>query len=81
MSGKKQYIGVSADKPHTRFTSDKEPTRESHGDEHAAVIGPFKTKRGAEWAEKHGKGNPHFTGVHAAEQFAHEEYANTTKKK
>ncbi len=57
------YVGISAEKPYEKFKSEKEPTRESHGEKHAAVIGPFKTKRGAEFMEKHGKGNPHIQHV------------------
>ena len=36
----------------------------------SAVIGPFKTKRGAQWAEKYGRQNPHFQHVDDAEQLA-----------
>jgi hypothetical protein len=34
------------------------------------VIGPFKTKRAAKWAEKYGHLNPHFQHVNDAERIA-----------
>lgn len=33
-------------------------------------VGPFRTKRGALWAENYGMRNPHFTSVAAAERLA-----------
>ena len=46
------------------------PTSTSHGDEYTYVIGPFKTKRGAVWAQQFGLDNPHFRNVQDAEQLA-----------
>lgn len=37
------------------------------------VVGPFRTKRAALWAEKYGKRNPHFGCVGDAERLAKEE--------
>lgn len=54
----------------TPFHFGSTPTESSHGHLYPAVIGPFKTKRGALWAEKYGPGNPHFQTVADAEYFA-----------
>lgn len=35
-----------------------------------AVIGPFRTKRAAKWAEKYGENNPHFQHVRDAERIS-----------
>lgn len=63
------YVG------HTRtgliaFKCPTTPTVNSHGDKFIAVVGPFKTKRAAKWAERYGKGNPHFRHVDDAERLA-----------
>lgn len=65
-------IGTAKDVPmlvYTPFKSDHTPV-ESDNLPYLYCIGPFKTRRGAEWAKKYGKHNPHFTGVDAAEKFA-----------
>lgn len=45
------------------------PTEETHP-QFGAVIGPFRTRRGAVWAEKYGLNNPHFQHVNDAERLA-----------
>lgn len=50
------------------FESDIEPTTKTHGHLYNACIGPFPTKRGAEFMSKHGKGNPHCQTVAQAER-------------
>jgi hypothetical protein len=62
---KRWYIGHN--NGHIAFQSDFEPTPTSHGELYCAVIGPFKTKRAAMWAEKYGYMNPHFRHVDDAE--------------
>lgn len=52
------------------FQSTTKPTSKSHGHKFSAVIGPFKTKRAAKWAEKYGANNPHFTCVEDAEKLS-----------
>lgn len=52
------------------FKSENEPTRESHGALYAAVIGPFRTMRGARFMAEHGRGNPHVQTVSDAERIA-----------
>jgi hypothetical protein len=71
MTKNKWYVGWSTPKQgFIAFQSETTPTTESHGSLYNAVVGPFGTKRGAKWAEKYGKGNPHFTCVAAAEKIA-----------
>lgn len=69
MAKSKQYVGVNGTK-YQRFASDVEPTRETHGDQYAAVIGPFRTVRGAQYMADHGCGNPHLQTVDNAELYA-----------
>ena len=69
----KWYVGRSANRPYTAFRSATVPTWESHGDRYAAVIGPFRTMRAALWAERYGRGNPHFRTVADAEAYAKKE--------
>jgi hypothetical protein len=52
------------------FRFHKTPTEANCGDLFLFAIGPFKTKRAAEWAAKYGKGNPHFQHVNDAERLA-----------
>ncbi|KKL07473.1 hypothetical protein LCGC14_2585650 [marine sediment metagenome] len=66
-----QYVGIRvADGVYERFTSDGTPVRETHGHVYNAVIGPFKTIRGAKFMAEHGKGNPHLQHVNDAERIA-----------
>ncbi len=45
--------GTSTTKSREVFKSVETPTRLDHGGEYGAVIGPFNTKRGAEYMETH----------------------------
>ena len=63
------YVGVNRAGYHT-FSCASKPTQQSHGAIYNAVIGPFRTKRGAEYMAKYGKGNPHLQTVDDAERFA-----------
>ena len=63
----KIYIGVTPDS-YQIFRSDLTPTLESHGHLYNAVIGAFKTLRGAKFMRQYGKGNPHCTTVDEAER-------------
>jgi hypothetical protein len=66
---KKWYVGHSKNADDKAFASSSDPTPESYP-QFYAVTGPFKTKRAAIWAEKYGKGNPHFQHVDDAERLA-----------
>lgn len=52
------------------FSSLEKPTDASHGDDYTAVIGPFRTRAGAEFMRKHGENNPHCRTVRDAENLA-----------
>ena len=52
------------------FPCDYTPSRGLHGTQYGAVIGPFKTKRGAEFMAEHGHNNPHCRTVADAERLA-----------
>jgi len=67
----KWYVGIAATtRAYIAFRASDTPTEASG---YLAVIGPFKTKRGALWAEKYGRSNPHFQHVDDAERYAKNE--------
>jgi uncharacterized protein YdcH (DUF465 family) len=67
----KLYLGLNAKKNSREiFSHDKTPTHESHGHKYNAVIGPFKTRRGAEFMRDYGRNNPHVRNVEDAERIA-----------
>jgi len=68
---KKWYIGMVYEtlKYHA-FNSLPYPSRETMGNEYLYVVGPFKTKRAAKWAEKYAYDNPHFNTVEDAERIS-----------
>lgn len=67
----KQYVGIRIDNGEREcFTWPGTPVRETHGHIYAAVIGPFRTVRGARFMAEHGRGNPHIQTVGDAERIA-----------
>jgi hypothetical protein len=52
------------------FYSRTEPTTATHGMVYSAVMGPFRTRRGAEFYRDHGINNPHVLCVSDAERIA-----------
>lgn len=67
----KHYVGIQkCNGRYVSFTSAEAPTFERFGSRFNAVIGPFKTMRGAKWAERHGRNNPHFQTVADAERLS-----------
>jgi hypothetical protein len=65
------YVGVDkATGNYVVFRASRKPAEASHGRRFLYVIGPFPTVRAAAWAERHGKGNPHFRHVRDAVRFA-----------
>ena len=71
MKRSKPYVGVgSSDGAYVFFKAKHMPTRETHGQDFTAVIGPFRSTRGAMWAARYGKGNPHFRSLRDAEALA-----------
>lgn len=72
----KIYVGIRSDKsstgtPNTRvvFRNVLEPTPETHP-QYSAVIGPFRTVRGARFMAQFGANNPHCQTVADAERIA-----------
>lgn len=61
------YVGLKNGDRHL-FYSDSEPTQLSHGSIYNAVIGPFRTKRGACFMVNFGASNPHCQTVSDAER-------------
>lgn len=72
----KFYVGYRIDTGKREvFKSASEPTEASHGHIYASCVGPFKTKRAAEFLEAYGSGNPHLTDVGTIEKIAKAESA------
>lgn len=66
----KLYVGLQGSKREV-FRSATEPTETSHGHLYAASVGPFRTRRGAEFMARYGgNGNPHLQCVNDAERIA-----------
>jgi len=70
MRARRWYIGLDKAGCFRAFRSAYTPTARKHGRRFAYVVGPFRTARGARWAERFGLGNPAFTHVDAAEKIA-----------
>jgi hypothetical protein len=66
---KKIYVGITVQAEREVFKSETEPTWETTP-QYAAVIGEFKTMRGAKFMAEHGQGNPHLQCVDDAERIA-----------
>ena len=76
MKNTRPYVGIRADngkREGFRFTVRDTPTQETHGHLYAAVIGPFRTVRGARFMVDHGANNPHLQTVWDAERIAKQE--------
>jgi|TARA_R110000824_G_scaffold394637_1_gene594614 hypothetical protein len=52
------------------FKAETTPTPTTHGERYYAVIGPFRTRRGADFMAQHGEANPHCQNVADAERLA-----------
>ena len=70
MTRARYYVGLSKGRLRSIFRSPIEPTEETHGSLYLAVIGPFRTKRGAVYMADYGEGNPHLQTVSQAEWYA-----------
>lgn len=62
------YVGIKTDQARIPFKSGAAPTKETHGNLYAAVIGPFRTRRVAEFDAA----VPHIQHVRDAERIAKE---------
>ena len=71
-SKKRYFVGLVKTDPGTRetFATDVQPTVAVFGERYNGVIGPFRTKRGAEFMRDHGANNPHCRNVAEAEKLA-----------
>ena len=68
---KKYYVGiVPKTLRHRMFRANSTPTFATHGEAYVYVIGPFRTRRGADLMAKHGRNNPHCRCVDEAERLA-----------
>jgi hypothetical protein len=65
----KFYVGCKTVKREV-FKAAETPTPSSHGHLYNAVIGPFRTKRGATFMAERGVNNPHCRCVADAERIA-----------
>ena len=65
----KAYVGLK-DGVRRVFRSDTTPTEDVHGREYTAIIGPFRTVRGARFMALYGANWPHCQTVDDAERHA-----------
>lgn len=73
MSKPKIYLGIRSGVFGSRrqiFKSEGTPTQRTHGGKYNAVIGPFRTMRGAVFMRDHCQSNPHCRNVADAERLA-----------
>jgi hypothetical protein len=66
------YLGLKSPATREIFRAGDTPTAVSHGDRFAAVVGPFRTKRGAIFMRDYGRANPHCRCVDDAERLGRE---------
>lgn len=66
----KIYLGLRENGAREIIRERFEPTRESHGAEFMACVGPFRTVRGARFMRDHGRANVHCQNVADAERLA-----------
>ena len=64
------YAGYTSRGTIDLFQADTDPTQATHGDRFLAVLGPFRTARGARFFRDNGFGNPHVQTVDDAERIA-----------
>jgi hypothetical protein len=65
------YVGIGKENgKYIAFQSIDVPTELLFGELYSAVIGPFSTKRGADFMAKFGRNNPHLQCVRDAERWA-----------
>jgi hypothetical protein len=66
----KLWVGLGTGCMREVFRCPNTPTSNSHGHLYGAVIGPFRTLRGANFMAKYGANNPHCRNVFEAEKLA-----------
>lgn len=70
MTRKRFYVGHSRKGADEVFKCEGAPTEYRYGHLYFAVTGPFRTKRGASFMARYGRGNPHCQTVSDAERIA-----------
>lgn len=78
LARKRLYVGIrKTDSVYELFRASRHdccgfdnPIHATHGHLYAAVIGPFRTLKGARYMEQYGRGNPHLQTVDDAERLA-----------
>ena len=71
---RKLYLGIREDKREI-FRASETPTFDAYP-QYGYVVGPFRTKGGAEFMRDYGQNNPHCVTVSQAERLALHEKAN-----
>jgi hypothetical protein len=71
------YLGYRNGNPPQVFRASCVPTFGTHGNQFNAVVGPFRTARGAHFMRAFGQGNPHCRTVSEAERLG-KLYPNAT---
>ena len=66
----KYYCGLKSNGEREVFRCAEMPTRATYGAHYWAVIGPFRTRRGAQFMAQCGYNNPHLQTVADAERIA-----------
>jgi len=74
------YVGLVLGGGRVVFRSVETPTWDSHGHLYGAVIGPFRTRRGAGFMSRYGAGNPHCRCVADAERLGYREELEERKR-
>lgn len=64
------YVGLVKGGKREIISHHIQPTAASHGASYYAMIGPFRTRKGAEFMRDNGAGNPHCQTVSDAERLA-----------
>jgi hypothetical protein len=72
MTRARWYVGLGAGSLRVPFQATATPTAEAFP-QYGAVVGPFRTKRGADYLARYGFLNPHVRCVADAERLAREE--------
>ena len=67
---KRLYLGIAEGGGREVFLSATVPTERSHGQLFLCAVGPFRTRRGANFMRDYGRGNPHCRCVAEAERLA-----------
>jgi hypothetical protein len=65
---KRLFVGITPSASREVFQSFITPTADTHGEKYLACIGPFRTRKAANFMSTHGRNNPHLQTVADAER-------------